>query len=75
MKEKFSFVYDQVTSAILALNQKKITVEHAKATASLLKQANNILVLQLDAAKFLANLKDAAREEIINVGLEDGAKD
>lgn len=75
MKEKFAFIYDQVTGAISALNQKKITVEHAKAIASLSKQANNVIATQLDAAKFMANMKELAKEELINVGLSDAPED
>ena len=71
MKEKFAFIYEQVTSAITSLNQKKISVDHAKAVASLAKQANNVIATQLDAAKFMANMKELAKEEIINVGLID----
>lgn len=71
MKEKFNFIYEQVTGAITALNQKKITVEHAKGIASLAKQANNVIATQLDAAKFMANVKELAKEELANVGLSD----
>ena len=41
------------------LDKKQINVEQAKAMASLAKQANNVLVAQLDASKFLNNVKDA----------------
>jgi len=41
------------------LDKKQINVEQAKAMASLAKQANNVLVTQLDAGKFMANIKDA----------------
>lgn len=68
MKEKFSFIYDSVVKAINDLNQKKITVEHAKAVASLSKQANNVIATQLDASKFLANIKDA-EEKMEQTGL------
>lgn len=71
MKEKFQFIYDSVSTAINQLNQKKITVEHAKALASLAKQANNVIATQLDAAKFMANVKDLAKQELENVGLSE----
>ena len=71
MKEKFNFIYDSVASAINALNGKKITVEHAKAVASLAKQANNVIATQLDAAKFMSNVK-GAKDELESVGLIDG---
>jgi hypothetical protein len=41
------------------LDTKKINVEQAKAMASLAKQANNVLSTQLDAAKFISNIKDS----------------
>lgn len=75
MKEKFNFIYEQVTGAINSLNKKQISVEHAKAVASLAKQANNVIATQLDAAKFMANMKELAKEELENVGLNDTAKD
>ena len=68
MKDKFAFIYDSVVKAINDLNQKKITVEHAKAVASLSKQANNVIATQLDASKFLANIKDA-KEMLEETGL------
>jgi hypothetical protein len=74
MKEKFQFIYDSVSNAINQLNQKKITVEHAKALASLAKQANNVIATQLDAAKFMANVKDLAKQELENVGLSESEK-
>ena len=43
------------------LDEKKITVEQAKAMSSLAKQANNVLVTQLDAAKFMSNVEDAKK--------------
>lgn len=59
MKEKFQFIYDTVKSNMEKLDKKQINVEQAKAMASLAKQANNVLVTQLDAWKFMANIKDA----------------
>ena len=41
------------------LDKKQISVDQAKAMASLAKQANNVLTTQLDAGKFIANIKDA----------------
>jgi hypothetical protein len=68
MREKFDFIYSSVHKAISDLNSKKITVEHAKAIASLSKQANNVISTQLDAAKFLSNIKQASGE-LEKVGL------
>jgi hypothetical protein len=61
MKAKFTEIYDLVMGHMHKLDQKKITVEQAKAMASLAKQANNVLVTQFDAAKFLSNNKDSQR--------------
>lgn len=52
------------------LRSKKISVEQAKASASIAKQINNVLTSQLDAAKFLANIKDAEKH-LEEVGLTD----
>jgi len=68
MKEKFIFIYDLVKSNMEKLDKKQINVEQAKAMASLAKQANNVLVTQLDAAKFISNVKDA-KENLNDVGL------
>ena len=59
MKEKFNFIYETVKANMEKLDKKQINVEQAKAMASLAKQANNVLVTQLDAGKFLNNVKDA----------------
>ncbi len=59
MKEKFSFIYNSVKDSMEKLNRKQITVEEAKAIASLAKQANNVLTTQLDASKFMANVEDS----------------
>jgi hypothetical protein len=59
MKEKFEFIYNTVKANMEKLDKKLINVEQAKAMASLAKQANNVLVTQLDAGKFMANIKDA----------------
>lgn len=53
--EKSDFIWEQMKDALEKLNSKKINTEQAKATANLLKQANNILVFQLDAAKFITH--------------------
>jgi len=70
MKDKFDFIYTSVANAITALNSKKINVEHAKAVASLAKQANNVIATQLDAAKFMGNMKDA-EQYLLEVGLSE----
>jgi hypothetical protein len=59
MKEKFEFIYNTIKSNMEKLDKKQISVEQAKAMASLAKQANNVVVTQLDASKFIANVKDA----------------
>lgn len=59
MKEKFNFVYDSMVQTFNDLRSKKITVEQAKASASLAKQMNNVLAVQMDAAKFMANVKES----------------
>ena len=61
MKAKFTEIYDLVMGNMHKLDQKKITVDQAKAMASLAKQANNVLVTQIDAAKFIGNNKDSER--------------
>lgn len=73
MKEKFDFIYKSVCDAIVGLNAKKINVEHAKAVASLAKQANNVIATQLDAAKFMNNAKESA-EHLEKVGLTDASQ-
>jgi len=59
MKEKFEFIYNTIKSNMEKLDKKQISVDQAKAMASLAKQANNVVVTQLDASKFIANVKDA----------------
>jgi RecJ-like exonuclease len=70
MKEKFLFIYESVQKAITDLNLKKINVEHAKAVASLAKQANNVIATQLDAAKFMANVEHS-KDQLEKVGLDE----
>lgn len=55
MKKKFEFIYNAVSKAIMDLNAGAITVEQAKAVASLAKQGNNVLATQLDVTKFIYN--------------------
>ena len=68
MKEKFQFIYETVKANMEKLDKKQINVEQAKAMSSLAKQANNVLVTQLDAGKFMANVKDA-KTHLDEVGL------
>jgi hypothetical protein len=68
MKEKFDFIYQMVTSNMKKLDEKKINTEQAKAMASLAKQANNVIVCQLDAAKFICNTKES-QKTLSDVGL------
>lgn len=68
MKEKFEFIYETVKSNMQKLDKKQITVEQAKAMASLAKQANNVVTTQLAAGKFMADVKDA-KTYLSEVGL------
>ena len=68
MKEKFTFIYETVKANMEKLDKKQISVDQAKAMASLAKQANNVLSTQLDAGKFVANIKDA-KQHLSDVGL------
>jgi len=52
VKEKTDFIWEQMQKTLEGLTTKRISVEQAKASANLLKQANNVLVFQLDVAKF-----------------------
>ena len=65
MKQKFNFIYETVKANMEKLDKKQISVEQAKAMSSLAKQANNVLVTQLDASKFLNNVKDAVKKIIL----------
>lgn len=68
MKEKFQFIYDTVSENMKKLDKGEVTVEAAKAMASLAKQANNVLATQIDVAKFIHNTNNA--EKTLNdVGL------
>ena len=69
MADKFNAIYEIAMSTSRKLDQNKIKVEHSKATASLMKQANNVLVCQLDAAKFIRDSKEQAKELLNEVGL------
>jgi hypothetical protein len=69
LADKFNAIYDVAMGTSRKLDQNKIKVEHAKATASLMKQANNVLVCQLDAAKFIRDSKEQAKELLNEVGL------
>jgi hypothetical protein len=68
MKDKFNFIYETVKSSMEKLDKKTISVEQAKSMASLAKQANNVLVTQLDAIKFLNNVK-GSKDYFDEVGL------
>lgn len=68
LKDKSDFIWQTAKKNLSDLNRKSISVEQAKASASLLKQANNILAFQLDAAKFMCNSKGAL-ESLNDVGL------
>jgi hypothetical protein len=68
LKDKTNFIWETAKKSLSDLNKRSISVEQAKASASLLKQANNILAFQLDAAKFMAN-NEAAVKTLQDVGL------
>ena len=61
MKKKFENIYSIIESNMKKLDEKKITVDEAKAMAALAKQANNVIVTQLDAAKFIKNTKNSSK--------------
>lgn len=68
MKERFDFVYETVKKAITDMQNGAIGVDQAKATASLAKQANVTISLQIEAAKFMANNIDH-EDHLKTVGL------
>lgn len=74
MKEKLNFIYNSVRAAMDDVKAKRISVDQAKAVAALAKQANNVIVSQIDAAKFLSTVKDS-RELLKETGLIDDEKD
>lgn len=59
MRERFGFIYEMLRSNMEKLDKQEIDVDHAKAVAALAKQANNVLTTQLEACKFMSNVKDA----------------
>lgn len=70
ISEKANFIWNQMTDSLTNLNAKKISVEQAKAQASLLKQGNNILAFQLNVAKFVENNDNkTAKQSLIDAGL------
>lgn len=72
MKEKFNFVYETVKKAIYDLEAREIGVDQAKAVASLAKQANNVLSLQIEVSKFIAGHSDGtATDAMEKTGLID----
>ena len=68
MKDKFETIYTIISDNMKKLDEKKISVDEAKAMAALAKQANNVIVTQLDAAKFMKNTKNSSKY-LANVGL------
>jgi hypothetical protein len=66
--EKFDYLYNTIKSNMDKLDSKKISVEQAKAMASLAKQANNTIASQLAVSKFMSTVKDA-KTHLDNVGL------
>lgn len=68
MKQKFNFIYNTITESMKRLDKKEIGVDEAKAMSALAKQANNVLVTQLDACKFISN-NNNSYEIMEDVGL------
>jgi hypothetical protein len=67
-KLKFNFIYEMVKDNMEKLDKGEITVEQATAMAKLSNQANNVMLNQLNVAKFVSNTNNA--EKILkNVGL------
>lgn len=70
IKERTDFIWKNMEETLQKLSSKKISSEDAKATANLLKQANNVLAFQLDAAKFITHPDRTGTEKSLrNVGL------
>jgi hypothetical protein len=70
IKERTDFIWKNMEDTLHRLNTKKISSEDAKACANLLKQANNVLAFQLDAAKFITHPERTGTENALqNVGL------
>jgi len=69
MKEKYQNLFESLSNQMIKLDKKQIKVEEAKAFAALAKQANNILALQLDTAKFLNIHGDKTTKPLQDVGL------
>jgi hypothetical protein len=67
--QKYNDLYNSIVGQMDKLQKKQLKVEEAKAFASLAKQANNVLSIQLDTAKFLNNNKANAQEVLKDVGL------
>jgi hypothetical protein len=51
------------------MKKSEMTVDEAKAVAALSKQANNVVVTQLDAAKFLHDNGAEAEKRLKQIGL------
>ena len=54
---KFDFIWKHVSEAMIGLKSGALPLDQAKVTASLARQANNVIWLQLEAAKFLNEIK------------------
>jgi hypothetical protein len=52
-----STLFDFLATQCQKLDEKKITIEQAKAQASLAKQMNNVMQFRLDKARFEHNAK------------------
>ena len=50
-----------LADVMLQLNSKSISIEEAKAQASLVKQSNNLLRFELDEKKFIANTNEITK--------------
>ncbi len=69
MKEKYENLFNSLSDQMIKLNKKQIKPEEAKAFAALAKQANNILALQMDTAKFLNTHGEKSIKSLTDVGL------
>lgn len=66
-KSLLHFIFDQMEK----LDEKKITVDEAKAQANLAKQANNSLKYEIDRAKIIMELNNHKTETGNDVGLRN----
>jgi hypothetical protein len=66
--DKFNTLYADIYEQIQLLKKNELSIEKAKAFAQMAKQANNVLSLQVECAKFIANVPDS-KKSLEDVGL------